>query len=112
MRLLICGGRNFNDYARLESCMVQLPYTPSIIIEGGARGADRLGRQWAITTGLHYATVPALWDVYSKSAGPLRNSAMLLLLPEYCIAMPGGSGTADMVRQCTDLKIPVWQPYG
>ncbi len=111
MRVLICGGRDYTDAAALESAMSLLPFSPSIVIEGGARGADRLGRQWAIKNGIHYATVPALWDAFGKSAGGRRNSAMLLLQPEYCIALPGGTGTKNMVKQCAGRSIPVWEPY-
>ena len=91
--------------------MKMLPFRPSLIIEGGAKGADRMARNWAIQNGIHYAIVPALWDAFGRSAGSRRNSAMLMLTPDYCVAMPGGSGTANMIRQCADENIAVWQPY-
>ena len=71
-----------------------------------------MGRQWAVANGVHYAEVPALWDRYGNKAGTLRNTAMLLLTPEYCIAMPGNTGTANMVRQCKKMGIPVWDLSG
>ena len=111
MILLICGGRGFNDYEKLAVAMRALPFTPSIIVEGGARGADSLARGWAVANKVHYAEVPALWGCFDKAAGGLRNSAMLLLRPEYCVALPGGSGTRNMVDQCTRAGIPVWEPY-
>jgi hypothetical protein len=112
MNLLICGGRDFNDYEKLSEAMRALPFTPSIIIEGGARGADGLARTWAIENGVPYAEVPALWGTYGKSAGHRRNAAMLLLNPGYCLALPGGRGTADMVRKCKAAGVPVWEPFG
>ena len=112
MKLLVCGGRDFNDLNLLNDAMNRLPFRPLFIIEGGQRGADRLGRQWAINNGCHYATVPALWDVFNNGAGPKRNAAMLLLKPDYCIALPGGTETADMVRKCEADGVVVWQPYG
>ena len=111
MILLVCGGRGFNDYEKLAEAMRLLPFTPSIIIEGGARGADSLARGWAVENGVHYAEVPALWDSFSKAAGGLRNSAMLLLRPGYCLAMPGGSGTRNMINRCINENITVWEPY-
>jgi hypothetical protein len=78
MRLLICGGRNFNDMQRLEVVMNHLNFEPSIIIEGGCTGADRLAREWAKKYKIHYATVPALWEQFGNPAGRCRNSAMLL----------------------------------
>jgi len=111
MILLICGGRFFNDYEALCAAMRELPFVPEIIIEGGAKGADSLARSWASSNGVHWAEVPALWTNYYKAAGGLRNSAMLLLKPDYCLAMPGNSGTADMVAKCKDNNITVWGPY-
>jgi len=111
MKLLICGGRDYADYDAFTRAMNRLPFKPSIVIEGGATGADRMGRQWAISKGIHYATVPALWDAYGLSAGGRRNSAMIILSPDYCVAFPGGTGTADMVRQCEKYNVTCWEPY-
>jgi len=111
MILLVCGGRGFSDYAKLDAAMRGLPFTPSIIIEGGAKGADSLARGWASENGIHFAEVPALWTRFKNSAGPLRNSAMLLLKPDYCLAMPGQGGTRDMVNKCIENNITVWEPY-
>ena len=111
MILLICGGRDFTDAAALHRAMILIPL-PSIIIEGGARGADHLAKEWAKAHGVHYAEVPALWDFYGKrKAGSLRNKAMSALKPDYCLALPGGTGTASMVNICSQLKITVWRPY-
>lgn len=107
MRVLVCGGR---DYSGDVSCLSMI--TVSILIHGGARGADDLAGWWAKTNGIHVAVVPALWDHYNRSAGYKRNSAMLLLQPEYCVAFPGGKGTDMMVDLCQKNNIPVWRPYG
>lgn len=112
MIILICGGRDYNDYDALNRAMTELlPFRPKMVIEGGATGADRLGRQWAIDNGVHYATVPALWDHFGKSAGYRRNAVMLMLEPSYCIALPGGRGTANMIDLCQRAEVTVWQPY-
>ena len=113
MILLVCGGRAFNDWLKFDTAMRRLPEAPTIIIEGGARGADRMGRTWAELNGIHCATVEAKWGRDGRSAaGPVRNSAMLLLRPDYCLAMPGGSGTADMKRKASAAGVPVWEPWG
>ena len=111
MNLLICGGRKYDDYHALDSVMKILPFTPSIIIEGGAKGADSLARQWAVNNNIHYAEVPALWNGLGRGAGPARNTVMLLLKPDYCIALPGGSGTQDMIEKCKFNSVIVWEPY-
>jgi hypothetical protein len=111
MRLLICGGRAFQDFQALSAAIEVLPFKPSIIIEGGARGADSLARGWAVQNKVHYAEVPALWGEFGRQGGTERNAAMLLLRPDYCLAMPGGAGTADMVRRCQEAGVTVWEPY-
>lgn len=111
MKVLVCGGRNFSDYQAVDAVLCALPVEPSLIIHGGARGADRLAKQWAIANGIHHCAVPALWDYYQRSAGMLRNKAMMLLQPDYGVAFPGGSGTAGMVRLLIEAGVPVWQPF-
>ena len=111
MKVLICGGRDFNDYSALSSAMKLLPFDVSMVIQGGARGADSLAKKWAISNGIHYVEVPALWDSFNKKAGSLRNAAMLSLDPGYCIALPGGFGTMDMVHKCIKAGVQVWEPY-
>jgi hypothetical protein len=54
---------------------------------------------------------PALWTQHGKKAGPMRNQAMVDLLPEIGIAFPGGNGTADMAARCRAAKIPVVLAY-
>ena len=78
-----------------------------MVIEGGARGADRLARLWARARGIHVATVDALWDYYDNGAGPIRNQAMLQLRPDVVVAFPGGTGTADMVKRAKAAGIQV-----
>ena len=107
MLVLVCGGR---DYSGDVSCLSKIQVT--MIIQGGANGADRLAKEWAKARGIHHAEVEALWDIFSKPAGSKRNAAMLILRPAYCVAFPGGTGTNDMVKQCESHNIPVWRPYG
>lgn len=92
----------------LEKAHAVRPIT--MLIEGGADGADLLAEQWADANGIHYARVPALWHAHGRSAGPRRNEAMLLLSPDGVIAFPGGRGTAHMVRIATEAGIKVWEP--
>ena len=108
MRVLVCGGR---DYAGDVTCLDRIAI--KILIHGDALGADRRAAQHVMSKGIHAAGVPALWDFFKgKSAGYKRNDAMILLKPEYCVAFPGGRGTAMMAGLCADFDIPVWRPYG
>lgn len=109
MIVLACGGRN---YAGDVTCLSQIVADISLLVHGGARGADLLADEWAKRNNIHRARVDALWGTRGKAAGFDRNKAMLLLRPEYCVAFPGGSGTESMVQLCLSNNIPVWRPYG
>lgn len=110
MKILICGGRDFQDLAAVKRALDALEDV-RLVIHGAARGADLLGKAWALERGVHFAGVPALWEHYDKAAGFKRNAAMLLLQPDMVVAFPGGRGTADMIRQANAAGVPVWQPY-
>lgn len=111
-RLLVCGGRDFNDIPFLTKTLdrIHKKVGPMVVIHGDARGADRMAGCWARSNGLHEVKVPALWDHYSNGAGPKRNTAMLVLQPQGVVAFPGGSGTANMVDQSVAAGIPVYVP--
>lgn len=112
MRVLVTGGRDYSDYLALKTAMDMLPNKPSVVIHGNARGADALADRWALESGVFVLRMPALWDAQGKSAGIRRNAAMIsLAFPEYCVAFPGGRGTAGMVELRRKAGIPVWEPY-
>lgn len=78
MKVIIAGSRNFEDYSLLKStldCMAEI-YDDIEIISGGARGADRLGEQWARENSLKIHTFIPDWDGLGKSAGYRRNEDM------------------------------------
>jgi hypothetical protein len=108
--VLFCGSREWTDRDRIRRDLESLP-EGSVVIEGGAPGADRIARQEAQKLGIHVATVNALWDYYDKPAGYRRNEAMARLEPDYCYAYPlGGPGTAQMIQLAEDNCIPVREP--
>lgn len=105
MKVLVCGGRDFNDAEKIYDvldawCRVELI---TEVIAGGARGADWLAKDWAIINEVEYRDFRADWGRYGKSAGILRNIEMLAESnPALVIAFPGGEGTAHMVRHAKD----------
>lgn len=99
MRILVCGGREFSDYPRVERILDWL-YADQItcIIHGGARGADTLAGAYAKHSFIECEVYPAEWDKYGNSAGPVRNQQMLDEgKPDLVIAFPGGAGTRNMI---------------
>lgn len=106
MRVLVCGGRNYNDYETARRVLDSLH--PSVIIEGGARGADRCGARYAKENGIPLHTFPALWDLYGKRAGFERNARMLREgAPDLVLAFPGGRGTANMIQLAREAGVQV-----
>lgn len=110
MRVLVCGGRNYNDADKVAAVLNKLHAEARIdvIIEGGARGADRLARQWAISRHVRLETFEADWENQGSFAGPARNHRMLLEgNPDVVIAFAGGKGTADMTKKAFKAGILV-----
>ena len=110
MRLLVCGGRDFNDADLVNRVLTKVhakrPIT--LLINGGAKGADTLAAQWAHKNQIPYLTHPAQWNTHGKSAGPKRNQAMLETWnPQGCVAFPGGSGTQHMITLCERAEVKV-----
>lgn len=49
---------------------------------GDAAGADAHVRNWCLSNRVSYTVYRADWDNHGKQAGPIRNNAMLLGLPD------------------------------
>lgn len=104
---LFCGSRDWSDRQGIRAEVEALP-ADSIVMEGGARGADRIAREEAQALGINVATVPALWRRFGRSAGPRRNEAMLRLRPDIVHAYPlGGPGTAHMISAAERAGVEV-----
>ncbi len=106
MKILVCGGRDFGDKAKLYE-MLDF-FNDSFwfgevlaVVVGGARGADTLAREWAEDNGIRVYEMKAQWDKFGKAAGRIRNEAMLDEHPDidFVVAFPtGGPGTNHMME--------------
>lgn len=104
------GGREYSDEAQLYRVLdaVHAMVGISCLIDGAARGADRLGHQWARSRQVAAERYPANWDLDGKAAGPIRNQRMLDVgEPDMAIGFPGGRGTADMTLRARRAGIEV-----
>lgn len=109
LRVLVCGGRDFNDADAVFKFLDTLSI--DAIIQGGARGADSLARRYAETRGLPCEEFRADWTKLRRAAGPIRNQTMLDQgKPDLVVAFPGGAGTADMVRRANRAGVRVLEP--
>ena len=112
LRVLVCGGRDFEDRNLLYRTLYEfcdkrdlwtepdeygnkLP-TGLIVIHGDAKGADRIADDWAIVNWVPVEAYPAEWQKNGRRAGPIRNHLMLSKGVDVVIAMPGGRGTEHM----------------
>lgn len=105
-RVLVCGGRDFTEWVKVWFQLKDLP-KDTIIVHGGARGADALAEKEAQGLGLTTEVYPADWENDGRAAGPIRNQRMLDTGIDLVIAFAGGNGTADMVRRARKAGVEV-----
>jgi hypothetical protein len=99
MRVLVCGGRDYTDRNAVYRVLDRLhkKHTIAAIIQGGARGADRLAVDWATSRKIVLEWYIADWNRLGPGAGHIRNQRMIDEgKPDAVVAFPGGTGTADM----------------
>ena len=115
MRVIIAGGRDFNDYNRLKRNVTHklsnIANDEIIIVCGEARGADSLGKQLAIEMGWEVASYPADWDKWGKAAGYKRNEQMAQNADALIAFWDGSSkGTMHMISLAEkySLKVQVY----
>lgn len=114
IRVIIAGGRKFNDYPLLEKKMDKFlaNYKPEEIeiVSGGAMGADCWGEHYAAERGLKKKVFLANWNEYGNAAGPIRNTEMAKYGTHCAVFWDGCSrGSADMINaaKISKLKLKV-----
>lgn len=109
-RVLVCGGRRFNDALTFGSWMggIERQHKITTIIQGGATGADFMAKKFGEWRGYKVETFDADWKRYGKAAGPIRNQRMIDEgKPDLALCLPGGAGTLDMMKRLTIAGIPM-----
>jgi len=105
MRVIIAGGRYFDDYDLLKKKVDSIlkNATNIEIISGMASGADTLGLNYGKENGYKVIEMPANWDQYGNSAGYRRNEDMASIADACIVFWDGkskGSGhMIDLARQ-------------
>lgn len=112
-RIVVAGGRDFEDYQYLEESLDSL--LSSIgddieIVSGHAKGADSLGERYANERGIPCKVMKADWKKYGKAAGIIRNQQMLDYASEatpFVVAFWDGlsKGTKDTIRRAVSRGI-------
>jgi hypothetical protein len=116
-RVIATGWR---DWPELRRDWVWLHLDESVLPPDGDRlvlvhgqcpkgGADLWAEEWAHRRGFAVERHPADWDRFGKAAGPKRNSLMVSLGGDLCVAFPGpgSTGTWDCVRKAADAGMNV-----
>lgn len=108
--VLVCGDRHWSNRAAIIKRLKQLPLD-TLILHGGASGADSIAGEEALKLGLEVKVFPANWDKYGRAAGPIRNIEMLDQNPQLVIAfhpnLTQSRGTAHTVREARKRQIKV-----
>ena len=109
--VLVTGSRYWTNRQTIHDTLKELP-KDTLIIQGGARGADTLAREVAEELGLEVKTFKAEWDKYGRSAGPIRNQRMLdethpSLVLVFHSDIEHSKGTKDMVERVRKTAIPI-----
>lgn len=124
MKVIICGSRTVgkhdddtpNDahysfmFNTLNLAHRERPIT--LIIEGGAPGADTIARAWAEVNDVPVAEFVAEWSLLGRKAGPIRNRLMAAQ-PDvtWCIAftdkpLERSRSTNSMLNEAARKGIP------
>ena len=112
MKIIIAGGRTFDNYELLsEKCEQAFSLQTEIeIVTGKCAGADSLGEQYAKEKGYKITEFPADWDKYGKAAGYKRNEQMAIYADALIAFFDGESkGTKLMIELAKkhELKVKV-----
>jgi hypothetical protein len=100
IEVIVTGGRDYKNYEFVCEKLNELHklHTISLLIQGGATGADHLAFVWAMENNVPYETVNAEWERLGLSAGMQRNYEMITSYPNaWVVAFKGGKGTDGCV---------------
>lgn len=120
MEIIVTGGRHYADFKYLFQTLNELAFTPfinddysavfeiTLLIHGGATGADTLAGLWAYNNGIRAQVYQANWEKYGAAAGPRRNYRMLSEHRDALVVVfPGGRGTENCVETARKLKMRI-----
>lgn len=103
-RILVTGSRDWDDVSTIFNALNHLMKrwgTNITVVHGGAKGADTIAGQWTGVQFVGEEVHPADWNQYGKRAGFIRNSEMVNLGADICLAfIKNNSKGATM---CADL---------
>ena len=107
-KIIVAGSRTFNNYQKIKEVLDERKNEIDEIVCGEAKGADTLGKNWAIKNNIKVKSFPADWHQYGSAAGFIRNHKMGDYADELIAFWDGKSeGTKDMIEYTEKLEKPV-----
>ncbi len=107
MKLAIVGSRTFDDFEYLKKMLEFHECTQ--IVSGGATGADRLAKKYALEMQIAFQEYLPNWLEFGKQAGFLRNKLIVDACDELVAFWDGVSrGTKHSLRLAEDAGKPVY----
>lgn len=105
MKVIIAGGRNFDDYDLLcKTVDYYLSRQNDIeIVSGTAKGADELGERYAEEKGYKIKRFVADWNYFGKGAGYIRNEEMAIYADALIVFWDGISKGSQHMMNIADL---------
>ena len=115
MKLALVGSRDYTNYSQFKSVINKTLKKwnkkisdVTLVISGGAKGADTLAEQWANEYKKPMTTFIPDWKAFGKGAGIMRNTDIV----NWCthmIAFPSikGKGTQDSIQKAKNAEKPV-----
>lgn len=114
MKVIIAGGRDFNDYNLLKIKCNNILYNKVFeeleIVSGTAQGADKLGERYAKENNIKITRFFPKWNELGKIAGIVRNHEMGDYADALIAFWDGKSkGTKDMINyvKYKNLKVRI-----
>lgn len=108
MKAAIIGSRNFSDYAYLEESMSAHLDRITLIVSGGALGADSLAEKFAEAHGIETLVIKPDWKKYGKAAGYIRNTDIISNSDEVFAFWDGASkGTLNSINTTKKQGKPI-----
>lgn len=104
MKIAVIGGRDFNNDTLLNNTMDTYKSKISVLVSGGARGADSMGENWAKRNNIPTDIYIPNWNKFGKSAGFIRNKDIINNCDIVIAFWDGKSkGTANSIAIAKDL---------
>ncbi|MEH6564654.1 MAG: DUF2493 domain-containing protein [Halopseudomonas sp.] len=115
VRIIVCGGRNFNDRRAVYRVLDHIHTHRSIreIIQGdGPTGADRWAREWAINCGQTLTGYQLGGTKNTRYPEQMRARQMLKDLPDGLVAFPGHGECIALIAAARAAGVPIYMPFG